>query len=381
MIEINVDYQHAWVDDAGVTTETLEDLPVDLKTKMAEEFRFQAVGCAEIGSTVYADLCLVCADDIERGGPVWAALADHAHLRFGLALPLRFLAATHRLALNGDAPQLAAHYVSCGGHPTPSLAADFVAVVNEHRSRIASELNWGVQTNEVVRTAALYPGLAHIAALTGRPLSLREIGTSAGLNLRLDHFHYAQGTWSAGDSAGAVDIVDRWGEQTPPTTELHIIDRAGCDPSPIDCTTPAGSIHLLGFLWPDQADRRTRTLGAIETAKRFPARIESMAAEAWLRHELATRPGDATTVIMHSIVWQYIDRDERQRITALVESVGRSANADAPLAWLSFEPHQPHRKHAALTLRLWDGERLGGEPTLLAECGFHGQWVRWLSRA
>lgn len=182
-----------WVDDAGVTTETLEAQPVDLKKKLAEEFRFQAVGCADIGSTVYADLCLVCADDIERGGPVWAALADHAHLRFGLALPLRFLAATHRLALNGDAPQLAAHYVSCGGHPTPSLAADFVSVVNEHRRRVASELGWGVQTNEVVRTAALYPGLAHIASLTGQPLSLREIGTSAGLNLRTITFTTPRG--------------------------------------------------------------------------------------------------------------------------------------------------------------------------------------------
>ena len=371
--------QTRWVDDAGVTTETPEAQPDGLQKKMAEEFRFQSAGCAEIGSKVYADLCLVCADDIERSGPVWAAMADHAHLRFGLALPLRFLAAVHRLALHGDAPQLAAHYVSCGGSPTPSLAADFLAAVDAHRRRIESELDWGVQTNEVVRTAALYPGLAHITALTGHPLSLREIGTSAGLNLRLDHFHYAQGTWSAGDPAGAVDIVDRWGEQTPSTTQVRIIDRAGCDPSPIDSTTPQGAIHLLGFLWPDQEDRRTRTLGAIETAKRVPARIEAMAAEAWLLHELASRTSGATTVIMHSIVWQYIDRDERLRITELVESVGLSATVDAPLAWLSFEPHEPHRKHAALTLRLWDGERHAGEPTHLAESGFHGQWVRWLA--
>ena len=367
-----------WVDDAGVTSETPEAPTDGLQTKMAEQFRFQSVGCADIGSTVYADLCVVCADDIERSGPVWSAIADHAHLRFGLALPLRFLAAIHRLALNGDVPHLAAHYMSCGGSPTPSLAADFLAAVDAHRHRIASELDWGVQTNEVVRTAALYPGLAHITSLTGQPLSLREIGTSAGLNLRLDHFHFAQGTWSAGDPAGAVEIIDRWGEQIPPTTLLRITDRAGCDPSPIDSTTPAGAIHLLGFLWPDQEDRRTRTLGAIETAKRFPARIDAMAAEAWLHHELANRPGGATTVIMHSIVWQYIDRDERQRITEFVESVGRSASVDAPLAWLSFEPHEPHRKHAALSLRLWDGERHAGESTHLAECGFHGQWVRWL---
>ena len=80
---------------------------------------------------------------------------------------------------------------------------------------------------------------------------------------------------------------------------------------------------------------------------------------------------------MHSIVWQYIDRDERTRITDLIESVGATATPDTPLALMSFEPHEPDRAHAALKLRYWDGRSAVGTSTLLAECGFHGQWVRW----
>lgn len=362
-----------------MTTRDVRPPPTDLPGKMIEEFRFQATGCLEIGSPLYSDLCMVCAEDIARRGPVWRTIESDAAMRFGLALPLRFLASVHRLALRGDVPHLAAHFPSCGGVRSESLVDDFLAAVEEHRDRITRELAWGVQTNEVVRTAALYPGLAAIAALTQRPLSLREIGTSAGLNLRLDHFHYAQADWSIGDPGAAVEITDRWGKNLPPSSDAVIVDRAGCDPNPIDPTTPHGAIHLLGFLWPDQFDRRTRTIGAIETAIRHPARIDALPADVWLQRELAALTRGSTTVVMHSIVWQYIDPDERRRITALLQSAGDAADADAPLAWLSFEPQEPHRSHAALTLRLWDGGPNSGTPTVLAECGYHGQWVRWIA--
>jgi hypothetical protein len=348
----------------------------ELRRKLAEEFTFQAAGCESIGSALYGELCRYGADDVATGGPVWEAMTQHAHLRFGLASPLRFLAALHRAALRGDSPTLARHYPSCGGTPGTTLREDFLAATAQHTERIGAELDWGVQTNEVVRTSALYPGLAHISTLAGLPVVLREIGSSAGLNLRLDRFRYSQGGWSVGDAASPVEIVDRWGDRTPQPSEATIVNRAGCDPEPIDPTTDDGALHLLGFLWPDQLDRRERTLAAIETARRFPARLEQAKAEGWLARELGQRAQGAVTVIMHSIVWQYVDKDERARITDLIETAGATATPDAPLAWMSFEPHEPERAHAALRLRYWDG-RSTGTPTVLAECGYHGQWVRW----
>ncbi len=348
-----------------------------MRAKLAEEFAFQAAPCEDIGSPIYGALCRFAAEDVASGGAVWRATADHAHLRFGLALPLRFLAALHRSALRGDSPTLARHYPSCGGTPGPSLREDFLAATSIHRDRIASELDWGVQTNEVVRTSVLYPGLAHLAARAGLPISLREVGSSAGLNLRLDRFRYSQDSWTVGEAASRVEIIDRWGERTPRVLDAEIVDRAGCDPEPIDPTTDEGAQHLLGFLWPDQLDRRERTLAAIETARAVPARLEKAHAATWLTDELGRRSPNAVTVIMHSIVWQYIDKDERAAITSLIESVGATATPDAPLAWMTFEPHEPDRKNAALLVRYWDGAAGVGEPELLAESGFHGQWVRW----
>ena len=370
LIEINLVNRTPFPEHGCMTTP-------ELRRKLADEFSFQVGGCETIGSALYGELCRHAAEDVVSGGPVWEAMAKHAHLRFGLASPLRFLAALHRSALRGESPALARHYPSCGGTPGRTLREDFLAATAHHTERIAAELDWGVQTNEVVRTSALYPGLAHISALVGLPVSLREIGSSAGLNLRLDRFRFAQDRWSVGDPTSPVEIVDRWGDRVPGHVDAAIVDRAGCDPDPIDPTTDDGALHLLGFLWPDQLDRRGRTLAAIEIARNIPARVEQANAEGWLARELARRTEGAVTVIMHSIVWQYIDKVERARITDLIESVGATATPDTPLAWMSFEPHEPDRAHAALKLRYWDGQSTVGAPTLLAECGFHGQWVRW----
>ena len=45
-----------------------------------------------------------------------------------------------------------------------------------------------VQTNDVERCRALLPGFLEVARHTGLSLQLLEIGASAGLNLRWDHF-------------------------------------------------------------------------------------------------------------------------------------------------------------------------------------------------
>ena len=347
----------------------------EAQTKVAAEFRYQGQTCADMGSPLYAELCSRIASDVEAGGPCWTTIAPRADLRFGLALPLRFLGGVHRLGHLGRATELSGQYPSLGGRLAGDLWSAFLAVVERESIEITAALDRDVQTNEVGRSAALSEGLRAIQSTTGLPLSLLEIGASGGLNLRLDHFTYVDGDRSRGGDGGNLQIADRWrGLNRPQLGALNIVDRLGCDPNPIDPTTSEGRATLLGFLWPDQLERIARTDAAIAIAKRVPATVVKAHADTWIDEQLAQKRSTAT-VVYHSIVWQYIDRDERTRITERIESSGAATSASSPIAWLSFEPRQPDRKCAALTLRLWDGGDHNGEPQILAISGFHGEWV------
>lgn len=351
-------------------------MTTEQQTKVAGEFRFQSNACAKIGSPLYAELCERVAHDVEEGGSCWSVLAPFADLRFGLALPLRFLGGVHRLAHLGLAAELAAQYPSTGGTPTDQLWASFLEVIAREEAEVVAALDRDVQTNEVVRTSALSEGLRSIQAKTGRALALREIGTSAGLNLRMDRFAYVDGDRTGGDPSSPLRIVDRWrGATRPSLAPLTIADRAGCDPNPIDASTADGRATLLGFLWPDQVDRLDRTSAAIAIAAESPARIERANAEPWLARELDGRAEGVVTVVFHSIVWPYIDKTERKRITELIEDAGANVAPQSPLAWMRFEVQEPNRSCAALTLRIWDGRDEQGAERELATAGFHGEWV------
>ena len=78
-------------------------------------------------------------------------------------------------------------------------------------------------------------------------------------------------------------------------------------------------------------------------------------------------------MLFHSIVWQYLRRETRDRVAAAIARGGRRAAPDSAFAWLRMEP-APDRGHAELRLTLWSG----GDERLLAHADYHGRWVRWL---
>ena len=368
--------------DANPTAATLDGPggpTEDLQARMERFLRLQSSSCAGIGSPIYEELCVHIADDVRRGGVSWDLLASRAHLSFGAALPLRFLGAVHRLALSGGAPRLAAHYPSCGGTSGAGLLDAFDATVRENSQAILPQLDADVQTNEVGRSAVLFEALGHIAELTGHPLALREIGASAGLNLAMPWFRYSDGDHVGGDPSGVVEIADRWrGDMRPRFRSFAIASRSGCDRAPVDATTEAGLLRLLGFIWPDQLERLERTRRAVATLRAHPVSVHAANAADWLDSQLTdTAVGDppVTTVVYHSIVWQYVAHDDRARITAALERRGALATRERPLAWVRFEPEDRLLLHARTTLRLWDGVANTGAPQALARSGFHGEWV------
>jgi hypothetical protein len=152
------------------------------------------------------------------------------------------------------------------------------------------------QTNEVGRSAALAFGFFE-AARTGLPLRLLEVGASAGLNLRFDHFRFGGGGASWGPEASPVNLEGLWLEAPPLPSDLRVVERAGCDRRPVDISTEDGRLSLLASVWADQRPRFARLRGALEIARRVPAHVVEADLAVWLPEQLERpRPGRATVV-------------------------------------------------------------------------------------
>ena len=315
------------------------------------------------------------AADVEAGGPGWAVLEGHEGDPAGSALALRFLGAVHRLVLEGRAPALARHYPSAGGEAALEGAwAAFRDTLEQHGDTLRALVHRPCQTNEVGRAAALFGGFLLVARETSLPLRLLELGASAGLNLRWDHYRYEQGDAGWGDRASPVRLVDVFPDGFPPCgRRCRVIERAGCDTLPLDPCSANGQITLLSCLWPDQRERITLLRAALEVAPRVPAAIDATGAPAWLAARLAAPARGVASVVFHSIVMQYLSAADRRRVANVLAEAGSRATGSAPLAWLRMEPGG---EQTEVRLTLWPGE---GE-RLIASAGFHGRPVRWVER-
>ena len=335
--------------------------------------RWQAGWCDRLGSPLYGELMRRAADDAEAGGPVAAALAGHERDSLESMLQLRLMGAVHRLALSGRAPDLAAAYPSCGGDGDPERAwPAFRNTVEELMDEVRVHVERPVQTNEVGRSRALACGFLWLASNTGMPLRLFELGSSAGLNLRWDSFSYRSDGFEFGDPASAVEFTDFLASGAPPVpTSVEVAERAGCDPRPVDLLSDDGVLTLRSYLWADQLDRLELLDGAIAVARAVPVDLERADTVGWLERRLAGAQPGSCRVVFHSIVMQYVEEGERERIGAAIADAGERATAEAPLARLALEPGGDE---AELRLTLWPG----GEQRVLAHAGYHGTPVTWL---
>ena len=320
-------------------------------------------------SPLYAVLLERMADDVAAGGPTWDLLGDTADDPPGFVPQLRLLGAVHRLALRGDAPELAARYPSCGGDGDAAAAWPALrALLTDRRDELVPWLARPPQTNEVGRAAVLVVGMLLVTAATRLPVRLLEIGASAGLNLRLDRFWYEADGMGVGDPASPVRFVDCWEGGRPRfDAPLAVESRAGCDRTPIDPTSEEGRLALLGYTWPDQGDRLALLRAVLEVAARVPATVERADFLAWLPEQLADPTPGCVTVVQHSIVLQYCDADTIAVLGAVLETAGDRATDDAPLAWLRLEPRSFTAVEPELRLTTWPG----GEDRVLGRAPFH----------
>nr|VTO98310.1 hypothetical protein BIN_B_02479 [Mycobacterium riyadhense] len=337
--------------------------------------RSQGRFCASSGSPMYGELFELVATDVEAGGIFATILSGHEDAPARQAMPLRLLGGLHRLVLDGRAPGLRRWYPSTGGTWQAQAAwPQILCVAANYADPLRAALDQPPQTNEVGRSAALIGGLLRINRGFDLPIRLFEIGSSAGLNLRADRYHYRYvgGQWGPPDSPVAID--DAWLGVLPPHGALRIVERHGYDIAPIDVTAADGEMTALSYVWPDQDARMRRLRGAIAVARSVPARLERRtAADALAALALA---GGALTVLWHSITWQYLSSEEQAAVAGAIDALATQANVRSPFAHLTLEPARD-APGAPITFLVRSRSWPGGQSRVLGECHPHGPPVHW----
>ena len=309
------------------------DLPLPLLLREQAEF------CAGSGGApLYAHLLEAMAGDVEAGGPSAEVLAGTWPR--DSAVSLRLLAAVHRRVLAGELGELAPFYRSVGGSRAPEGAWPVLReVLAAQTEALHAELGVAPQTNESGRALPLAHGLGVAVARHPSPeVRLLEIGASAGLNL----------------------LVDRLPWTLPALGGARIVERRGCDLEPVDPLTAQGRLRLESFVWPDNVERFSRLVQALDVAADAgpgAAPVDRAPADVWLADQLGRPVADGVlTVVWHSVMWQYLDEPTAAGVLAALDE----ARSRVPLVHLRFEPWDPHSSIFELSL---DGEGLGrGHP-------------------
>jgi hypothetical protein len=345
-------------------------------SRQAELFRDQARACRHLGSAMYGELLARLADDLDAGGATATVLRGHEADSGPSGLALRLAGGVHRLVLAGAAPELAAYYPTVGGAWSRAGSHAVLAFLAARGDEVRPLLEQAPQTNEVGRAAALVGGLLRVTARWALPVRLWEIGASGGLNLQADRFRISGPAGAWGDPSSPVVLEAAWaGSRVPVEAPLQIVERGGCDVSPVDVSTEDGRLTLTSYVWPDMAARHARLAGAITLARERPVPVERADAASYVAR--VTPVAGRLTVLWHSVMWQYLSREQQERVTAWLDDVGRTASEDAPLVHLYAEPsrRRPGEEHRFwVWARAWPGP---SRPEVLGRMAAHGLPVAW----
>ena len=241
------------------------------------------------------------------------------------------------------------------------------------------------QTNEVGRSALLLPALGSIERETGAPLSLVEVGASAGLNLLIDRYEYfyPPGDRVGGPSPVALECATRGAVPVPETMPV-IAAAVGLDSHVVDLSDAEDVRWLTACVWPDQIDRYRRLVAALELARDASPVVHRGDAVDDLEAVVHTARAAGHPVVVTSWVMSYLTAERQQGFVDLLDALAR----DDDISWVSLESplstpglpipaRHPGEDLTVLAVTRWrQGRR---SVNRLATCHPHGYWMHWES--
>jgi hypothetical protein len=359
----------------------------DEQAALAERFRHFGQQECRGSSPLYQRLSLAAARDREVLGLLAAAQPSQRR-------PNLLFAAVQYLLLRGDPHPLGRFYPSLGadrawGDPWP-VFRDFVLSRRAELQALIARRH--TQTNEVRRSAVLYPALALAARELGEPVAILEAGAAAGLNLLFDRYWFDYGAaGTAGDPASPVRAgCQLRGGLRPPISlpAPRVVARLGIDAHPVDLRDADQVLWLRSLVWPEHRDRVQLLERAIAVARRDPPRLDRGRLPEAVTEAAASIAPDRPLVVFHSATLAYLTPEERDRFGALLAEVAR----DRALAWVALEGPgacpasvewarrgEVWASFGLLSLTRFAQERRADR--LLGRVEMHGRWLQWLDAA
>ncbi|MGY1698101.1 DUF2332 domain-containing protein [Geodermatophilus sp. SYSU D00766] len=277
-------------------------------------------------------------------------------------LPPLLLSAAIRfhLARRGGDP-LAAFYPRAGGAQPPAdpgfrpALRAFARAEAPALARLCREHRY--QMTEVSRCLDVLAALVAVTEGDRRPIALIDLGTGAGLGLRLDRYRYTyllpDGTRrTAGDERSPVTLSCSVRGQAPlparPRLPL-ITHRLGIDVEPLD-PADAGTAAWLAACVPPEVGAVTRFAAAVEVARAHPA--------ATLRGDLVDVlpavveevPADALLCLVDTYAHVFLTPERQAVFRDVVARIGRARDVE----WISVDPLVPLGPAATGTVQALD---------------------------
>jgi hypothetical protein len=330
-------------------------------------FRSFALRECRGSSDLYEHLALKMAEDEEL-------LEIAANARPGQPVPNLFFGAVQYLLLKGKDHELREYYHSIVEHPKddkdslPSFRDFCLQNQNDIITILKSKL---VQTNEVRRCAYLYPSFCYIYHQVKKPLSLIEIGTSAGLQLLWDQYRYSYGSnESYGNPESNVHIQSEIkGENTPFLLQESppVAARIGIDLHVNDLTNLENYIWLKSLIWPEHKDRLELFEKAASCLKKHRVNLIEGDGVSLLPEIAKNVQEDTAICIFHTHVANQIPKEAKLRLLEQVKQLGQT------------------RDVFHLYNNMWDTKLhldyfLNGQEynEIVAETDGHARWFRWM---
>ncbi len=350
---------------------------------LGERFRSFAVTSAT-RAPLYRRLAESIADDTEVMALLQAAPEEQA-------IPVLLFAAVHHQLLDDRGAPLARFYPNLTpspdtGDPFPAFRSFALERAEVLRATIATRQT---QTNEVGRCALFMPALGLLDDEVG-PLSMVDIGASAGLNLLLDRYRYE---YAPGGSVGPASPVrlpcSIRGAVPVPDALPRLAAAIGLDNNPIGLDDHDGLRWLEACVWPDQIDRFERLVAAIDLARSVQPVVRPVVKRGDAVDDLAATVVDAAAAghptVTNSWVLNYLSTEARRRYVAILDELGQRfdlswvlAESPAQTVGLPIPTTEPAEELTVLSVVRWRGG--SRDVRRLGTCHPHGYWMHWEHR-